>query len=735
MSPERSRLLPVVLCWLLVVATGSLQAQSTPTVDNYGDPLPDGALVRLGTTRWRHAGAGTAIAYAPDGKSVVTGGWHGVLKVWDVTNGKELRRIAVKEKSIKAMVFSPDGSKLAVAGAQGRVAIHEFSTGKEIRGYYWTSSPLLALAFSPDGKLLASAGKEATINLFDMATMKQVRNIEGHQKDIGGLAFSPDGKALASASVDGTVRIWDVASGKELYRIRDEQTEHHCVAFNADGTILATGGEKDVPEIGRLEGQIQLWSTASLVERLKQPPTPLKIKMLIAQLDSKGFAERQKASQELLGLGPLAENALKDHLTSKPPLEVARRIEELLEKLKGGPPPPGEIRQTLRAGERCVEAMAFTKDSQILAAADRDGIRFWDPKTGKELPRLACPHGDVQALAFAPNGRSLAFTAGTSLVAVATLGETQAQAGTLKQAETQGHTAEVGGIAFSADGKVLASFAAGEPAVRLWDTSTGRELRRLDGQGIAFSGIAFTADGKALAAGGEKDRRLVIRVFDTAKYVEVRTIESVEPHWLFGLQFSPDGKVAAAVHFPEDPTDGIIHRWDIASGKQLDKPFHWRAIQSPPAVYPDGRTIAAGVPGKAIRVCKDEELQRLSAPAEVWKVVVSPNGKLLASNAEWANQRGSNVRIWDAVAGQELHELKSPLGQAAAMVFASDSKFLATAGQDGTIRLWDTATGQLVKSLPGSSPIICLAFSPDGKRLAAGGADTAVVIWKVEGVK
>src|SRR5262249_30404884 len=163
-----------------------------------------------------------------------------------------------------------------------------------------------------------------------------------------------------------------------------------------------------------------------------------------------------------------------------------RRIEELLEKLKEGPPPPGEIRQTLRAGERCIETMAFTRRAgsasragsvsdgdEFLAAADRDGIRFWDPKTGKDLPRVACPHG-------APKGSPWVSTAGPCLALGAAVRKTQGEAeprgesATPKQAETEGHVGEAGGIAFPADGRTLASSPVGEPVVRLWDTSTGR---------------------------------------------------------------------------------------------------------------------------------------------------------------------------------------------------------------------------------------------------------------------
>src|SRR5262249_40528229 len=145
---------------------------------------------------------------------------------------------------------------------------------------------------------------------------------------------------------------------------------------------------------GQVEGQTQLWDTGPLRERLKNPVLEEKrLKQLIADLDHKDFAVRQKASTTLATQGDAAEKALKDVLAKKPALEVARRIEEILEKLKQGPPAPGTVVQTLRAGERCIESMAFTKDGQMLAASDRDGIRFWNTKTGTALPKLACPYG------------------------------------------------------------------------------------------------------------------------------------------------------------------------------------------------------------------------------------------------------------------------------------------------------------------------------------------------------
>jgi hypothetical protein len=159
----------------------------------------------------------------------------------------------------------------------------------------------------------------------------------------------------------------------------------------------------------------------SLRDRLRQvKPDAARLKQLVANLDNKGFVARQKAIQELESLGELAEPALQDAIAAKPPLEVLRRIEDLLKRMKEGPPVPGRLLHSLPC-DASVDVLTFARDGQTLAVAERDGIHFRDAKTGKELPRLSCPQGNVQAVAFAPDGRSLAYTAGTSVIGLATL--------------------------------------------------------------------------------------------------------------------------------------------------------------------------------------------------------------------------------------------------------------------------------------------------------------------------
>ena len=138
--------------------------------DIYGDPLPPGAIARMGKIR------------RPD-------------KSW-----------------VTCVVFSPDGKTLASASYDKTVRLWEVASSKEIRQFQGQQDRVKSVAFSPDGKMLASAGWDKTVRLWDIASGKETHKLKGHNLPITAVVFSPDGKKLASASGDKTVRLWDWAS-------------------------------------------------------------------------------------------------------------------------------------------------------------------------------------------------------------------------------------------------------------------------------------------------------------------------------------------------------------------------------------------------------------------------------------------------------------------------------------------------------------------------------------------
>src|SRR5215472_13384043 len=114
------RAIPFVIGTLLLLAPASVSGQAPARVDAYGDPLPPRALARLGTVRLRHAGYVEAIAFAPDGKTVASGGREGAIRFWDVRMGKEVLTLAGHKGGAWTLAFSPDGKSLVSGGRTRR---------------------------------------------------------------------------------------------------------------------------------------------------------------------------------------------------------------------------------------------------------------------------------------------------------------------------------------------------------------------------------------------------------------------------------------------------------------------------------------------------------------------------------------------------------------------------------------------------------------------------------------
>src|SRR5262249_20181676 len=152
-----------------------------PLDDAYGDPLPEGALARLGTVRFRHAARVDSLSLSADGKILASSGEVGTVRVWDLPSGKEIRSFKGEWFHI---ALSRDGKTLAAASSE-TIFVWNIGTGEEIRKIKWPgkfpASWVWGLAFSPDGKVLAGACHEGEIKLWDLSSGKELRSCTGHQ--------------------------------------------------------------------------------------------------------------------------------------------------------------------------------------------------------------------------------------------------------------------------------------------------------------------------------------------------------------------------------------------------------------------------------------------------------------------------------------------------------------------------------------------------------------------------
>ena len=284
-------------------------------------------------------------------------------------------------------------------------------------------------------------------------------------------------------------------------------------------------------------------------------------------------------------------------------------------------------------------------------------------------------------------------------------------------ATLKGHSDWVQSVAFSPDGKLLAS-GSSDGTVKLWDAATGSTLQTLDGGSLEVGPVAFSPNGKLLASGSLDG---VVRLWDVAAGSVKRMLKGWDA--VESVAFSPDGKRLALAS-----NDGTVELWD-SKGAAVQRLRGHRYPVRAVAFSPDGKLLASGSSDRTIRLwdaAAGSALQTLKGRmGKVWSVAFSPDGKLLASGSI-----DRVVRLWDVEAGSMKRTLKGHWDAVESVAFSPDGKLLASGSLDGTVRLWDAAAGSALQTLNGHSDYVwSVAFSPDGKLLASGSRDGTARLW------
>jgi WD40 repeat protein/beta-lactamase regulating signal transducer with metallopeptidase domain len=611
-------------------------------------------------------------SYSPDGKWLATAGSDKLLRVRPAQQGTVPWGLEGLDSGVLGIALSPDGKLLATAHMDQTIKLWDRETGKRKATLEGHKFRVWAVAFSPDGKKLVSAagswqqaGEPGEAKVWDLTTNKEEGNLDGHTAPVMGLAWSKDGKTIATGTRDGIVRLFDPTSRKELHVLRGHKDGARSAVFSPDSKYLCTGSS---------DGFVKIWSVADGKEITSLKGPEKGINCVDWSSDGKYLAATSKPADR------------------QEPGEV--RLWTITTP-EGGTPAFNQ-KAVLKGHTAHLLSCVFSPDGKTLATSGGVYSNFgevivWDVETGKERMMLHGHRQWVEALVFSKDGRVLYSAGGTR----ESRGEVRAWVVEEGGWWVNGaHKGEICCAAWSKDGKLLATGCT-NAFIKIWDPVTGKLQATLNGHKSMVRCLAFSPDGQTLAS-ASSDK--TVKLWDLTTYQEQAELTR---HRIMvnGLAFSNDGTLLATSSADPSYKDrrGEIKVFDVRTGKERTG-AQWANQPALSVVFsPDGKYLATGTSGanmlKVYDVKSGKLVRTVTGANSIRMIAFTPDGKWLASTHGPGSARGNgSIQIWDTTTWQEVMALTGHPTMCLGISFSHDGQRLASASNDGTVKLWDLTT-------------------------------------------
>jgi len=566
-----------------------------------------------------HDGPVRAVAISADGLRAISGSTDGTVRVWSLTDGRELQVLMAQEptllpptpenrrrpfwdteagrevlvpskhtRAVDGVAISEDGLR-ALSGSRDRmVRLWDTETGKELLTLSGHTDSVMTVAITADGRWGVSGSWDGTVRVWDLDSGVESRKLTGHAGPVLEVAVTPDGRWAASGSWDQTARVWNLSTGEEFAVLRGHDAQVSAIAITREGDRVLTGSR---------DMTLRLWDVGNRTELRTLFGHQYSVEAVTLTADGRTAISASwdrtvrvwslESGREMRSLTGHEEQVWAVAASPNGARVVSGSWDRTVRvwNLREDP-----VRTALRGHTGAIDALSESPDGRLAVSGSRDGTaRIWDVKTGRELHVLEGHAERVSAVSFAPNAEFVVTGSWDGVLNVW-------DAATGSHSKTlRGHRAAVLCLLITADGRRVVS-GSWDHDLRVWDLATGQTTSTLVGHGGPVWGIALLRSDHAVSASHDS----TLRIWNLVTGKMMRELAG-HRRPVTTLSVTPDGSRVAS-----GSQDGTVKTWDVKTGHLIWSREITQAEIVAVSAAPLGRVIAGALDGR-LRVWTMEE--------------------------------------------------------------------------------------------------------------------------------